>query len=77
MTSELTIEKSKQVMQFWHDQFAPFNTGRDFVVLFGNDAGKPSMALLQLDGGDEIKTGGLQPVDLEGNAISVLVKTKG
>lgn len=61
-----------EIRQFWHDQFAPFNPDRDFVVLFGSDGSRPSMALLQLDGGAAIETGGIAPHDLRGNPISLL-----
>lgn len=71
------IAKRKEIGQFWHDQFLPFNPGRDFVVLFGKHGNDSSMALLQLDGGDEINTGGIIPVTSDGKEIPILVKSKG
>lgn len=76
MNSDLTIDKANEIRQFWHDKFLPFNPGRDFVVLFGESEKKPIMALLQLDDGDAIETGGIQPVDLQGNKIDLFVQKR-
>lgn len=67
-------KSEEEIRQFWHDKFAPFNPGRDFVVLFGENGKRESMALLQLDGGGAINTGDISPHDLEGNKIELLVK---
>ena len=75
MTTHLTNQKTDQeIRQFWHDVFSPFNPGRDFVVLFGSNGKDPSMALLQLDGGAAIETGGIQPQDMDGNKIQLIVQ---
>lgn len=76
MGNDLTIEKANEIRQFWHDKFSPFNPGRDFVVLFGKDGTRSSIALLQLDNGNAIETGGIQPVDMQGNKISLLINKR-
>lgn len=68
-------QDESKIRQFWHDQFSPFNPGRDFVVLFGDCGGKHALLLMQLDDGSPIKTGDILPTTAEGIPIDIYVKT--
>jgi len=65
------MKEIEKIRQYWHGVFAPFNVGREFVVLCGGD----TIALLQLDGGGAINGGNIQPVDKDGNNIRLMVNT--
>jgi hypothetical protein len=76
-TEDQRAQRIDRLRDFWHAKFAPFNPGREFVVLFGDNAGKPSMALMQLDNGGAISTGDIQPVNPDGTCIAVFVQERG
>ncbi len=58
----------------FHDALIPFNKDREFIVLFGGTREKPSIALLQLDGGGKIDTNNMG-FSIGGRQCEILVTT--